>query len=157
MVTIRAWHRHQSTGNRATQSNHYFIQAGVAYYCPEALHELRIQNQGIILPIISHQAKHELPREYLTSLPAETAHFLFHHGIKPMPWLAEKESIYSYWVTYRLNPSESCASRKNKSSSVRSESRRIGALKPRSKEGIGRSAMSANTNSSSFCSGKRKS
>lgn len=53
--------------------------------------------------------------------------------------------------TYRLNSSESLARRKNKSPSVRSESRRTGALNPRNIDGTGRSETSLNTNSSSVC------
>jgi tRNA pseudouridine-54 N-methylase len=55
--------------------------------------------------------------------------------------------------TNRLNSSESLANRKNRSSSVTSDSRRIGALYPLNKDGTGLSKISVNTNSSSFCSG----
>lgn len=37
-------------------------------------------------------------------------------------------NISNFWKAYRLNSSESCASKKNRSLSVRSESRRMGAL-----------------------------
>lgn len=103
----------------------YFIQARVTKYGVQTLNELWVENQWLILLVISHQLEHQFSCQHLSSLPTKSQN-------------DRKESFNSYnneltFKTFnintdRLNSSESLARRKNRSSSHRSVSTRTGAL-----------------------------
>ena len=109
------------------KNSSYFIQAWVAEYASEPMHKVWIQNQWLVLLEISHQAEHQLACQQLSSLPTEQKNNQV-NNCPSVALLLNKNGIAAYRKTNRLNSSESWARRKDRSLSVRSDSRRIGEL-----------------------------